>query len=352
MAVSKWQRFWIKLRNWEYWPSQAFYYPLIPHFLWQALRAGHPAFFTATNPAIFTGGFGFESKYDTMVQIPAQYRPKTVLLPPSISIQEALSIIEAAAIEFPLILKPDLGFRGFLVQKVASPEVLATILEQLDIAFLAQELVLAKEEFGVFYHRFPGQASGRITSLTLKTFLEVVGDGQATVQQLMEADQRALLQLDRIQEQAPDLLTKVPQKGARIPLGMIGNHSKGTRFINGNHLIDQELTRTFDRICDQMPGICYGRFDIKCDSFEQLKQGTGIKILEINGTCSEPTHIYDQTKGTYWSALRDFAAHWTLVRKIAVANHRLGAPYLPAMRMIRTIREGFAYFRKIAELQK
>ena len=48
--------FFIKLLNWEYWPSKAFYYPVIPQILWQMLRARHLCFFTAANPGIYTGG--------------------------------------------------------------------------------------------------------------------------------------------------------------------------------------------------------------------------------------------------------------------------------------------------------
>jgi hypothetical protein len=344
--------FWIKLANWEYWPSSAYYWPLLPHFTWLTIRTGHPAYFTAANPAIFTGGFGFESKYDTIRQIPHPYRPKTILIQPNMPFSSVLKAMEQADLSFPVILKPDLGYRGFLVQKISTEAALKEQLSRFAIPFLVQELITLPQEFGVFYHRMPGATKGAITSLTLKTFLGVVGDGRSTVQELMEADPRALLQLDRVRQQDPTLLQHVPPKGKRIPLGIVGNHSKGTRFINGNHLIDQQLTDTFDRLSAQLPGIYYGRFDIKCQSLEDLKRGENLKILEINGTCSEPTHIYDQEKGTYFSALRDIARHWSIIRKIAVANHRNGTPYEPVPRMLRVFWDAYRYFKKIEKAQR
>lgn len=342
----------IRWRNWEYWSSGKFYW-----FMWVwgpllALRARHPAFFTAANPGIYTGGFGFESKYETTMKIPAQYRPKTMLAKKQDSFDIILQKINEIGITFPLIAKPDLGFRGFLVKKIDSAETLHAYLKKYPIDFILQEFVWKDGEFGVLYHRFPNEKSGSITSVTLKEFLSVMGDGKSTVLALVEQNPRALLQIERLHETHPDLLSKIPAAGERVSLGVIGNHSKGTRFISGNHLIDKQLIETFDKIADQIPGFHYGRFDIKSNSWEQLKKGADITILEINGTCAEPTHIYDPEKSTYFKALQGIFWHWWLVQKIAVANHRLGTPYLPTIEMLKVLKKGWDYFRYIRTLGK
>lgn len=342
----------IRWRNWEYWSSNKFYW-----FMWVwgpllALRARHPAFFTAANPGIYTGGFGFESKYETMLKIPAPYRPKTILAKKDDDCNLVFQKIAEAGITFPFIAKPDLGFRGFLVKKIDSTEELKSYLAKYPIDFIIQEFVWKDGEFGILYHRFPNKKSGNITSVTLKEFLKVRGDGQSTVQELVTQHPRALLQLERLQALHPQLLSTVPVAGEYVSLGVIGNHSKGTRFISGNHLVDKQLIETFDKIADQIPGYCYGRFDIKCDSWELLKQGKDITIIELNGTCSEPTHIYDPEKSSYFKALYQIFWHWGLVQRIAVANHRLGAPFLPTREMLGILKKGRDYFRYIKMLER
>ena len=52
---------------------------MMAYFFILALRSRHICFFTAANPGIKMGGNGVESKYDTVMKIPEQYRPKSVL---------------------------------------------------------------------------------------------------------------------------------------------------------------------------------------------------------------------------------------------------------------------------------
>ncbi|MDX1942988.1 MAG: hypothetical protein SFU99_20660 [Saprospiraceae bacterium] len=340
----------IRWQNWEYWSAKAFYFPMYVVGPLLALRSRHPAFFTTANPGIFTGGFGFESKYETILKIPEQYRPKTAFAKETDDFETVLKKIQQAGISFPLIAKPDLGFRGFLVRKIDSESELQAYLDNYKTDFIIQEFVWRAGEFGILYHRFPGKTKGKITSVTLKEFLGITGDGHSTVLELVQRSPRALLQIDRLRDTYSDLLLSVPKAGERISLGVIGNHSKGTRFISGNHLIDNELETTFDKIADQIPGFNYGRFDIKCDSWESLKQGKNITILEINGVCSEPTHIYDPERMTYFGALREIVRHWILIERIGRANRRLGAAYVPTFKMIRIIREGLKKVRRLQRL--
>lgn len=340
----------IKLLNWEYWPSKAFYYPVIPHILWQMLRSRHMCFFTAANPGIYTGGLGLESKYDTVLKIPTRYRPRTVLFRAGEPPEQLPQRLQEAGLAFPLIAKPDLGFRGLLVKKIDSEAALEAYLQRFPLDFLLQEYINLPEEVGVLYCRMPGEEEGKITSLTTKEFLYVSGDGKSTVEELIRQKPRALLQLERIRASSPSLLAHVPAPAERISLGIVGNHAKGTRFINSKHLISKAICCSFDRISKEIDGFYYGRFDIKCESLDALTTGEGMKIIEINGACSEPTHIYDPKRGAYWSALCDIAQHWRIIGRIARASHRRGVPYLPHGVMAREFLNLFAYQRRVREL--
>jgi hypothetical protein len=337
--------------NWEYWPSKAFYYPVAPFIIWLMIRARHMCFFTAANPGIYTGGMGLESKYQTLQLLPEALRPKSVLIKTAMPFEEALAQIDAAGLSFPLVAKPDLGFRGLLVKKIADGEALRAYLGQYPIDFIVQELISLPEEVGLLYYRFPGQEKGQVSSITTKEFLTVRGDGRATVLELVHAYPRALLQLERIQKQYPHLLDTVPDIGEKVELGMVGNHAKGTRFINSNAAISDAIISAFDDISKKIDGFYYGRFDLKCASFDALQTGEGLKIIELNGVCSEPTHIYDPERGTYWSALRDIARHWTIIFRIARMNRKKGIRYESHARIAKAFLHLFAYQKKIRQLE-
>ena len=126
-----------------------------------------------------------------------------------------------------------------------------------------------------------------------------------------------------ISELNKDKLHTIPLKNKEIILNVIGNHSKGTQFINGNHLITKKLTKFFDNLSNDISGWYYGRVDIKYNTFEELTRGENLKIIEINGVISEPTHIYDSSKGTYFQALRSIKDHWGIIFKIGMKNKKL-----------------------------
>lgn len=338
---------WIKWRQWEYWPAKAFYYPIVPYLLWLMLRARHLCFWSAANPGIHSGGMGLESKFETILKTPEAFRPKAALIPAGSAASDIRQRRKQAGLAFPLIAKPDLGFRGLLVRKVEGEAALLQYLKRYPTDFILQEYIDLPEEVGVLYQRFPGESRGRITSLTTKEFLSVTGDGKSTVETLIRGKPRALLQLPRIQEEQAGLLSAVPAAGERVGLGIVGNHAKGTRFINSNHLITDALCQAFDRIAQQVDGFYYGRFDLKCRSLEDLQQGRHFKIIEINGVCSEPTHIYDPQRGTYWAALRDIARHWRIIYRTARANRRQGVPYWSHSEAARAFLRLFAYQKQI-----
>lgn len=315
-----------------------------------ALRSRSTTFFSAANPGIYLSGFGLESKYATIQKIPPPYRPKSILVPARPDWPEVERALTHAGIAFPLIAKPDVGFRGLLVRKIEGPEDLHGYLEKYPFPFLLQEFLTQPAEVGVLYHRLPEWDRGKITSLTLKEFLSVEGDGRSTVEELIERKPRAHLQLERLRHLQPEILATIPESGRRVPLGVVGNHSKGTLFINGNDRIDEDLLEVFEQLSRQIDGFYYGRFDIKCDSLESLKKGDAFKVIELNGICSEPTHIYDPTRISYFGALRDVLKHWTIVRRVSQANHRRGITYEKPGKVIRAFRGVFAYQKEIVKI--
>lgn len=343
-----WRRRYIVWTNWEYWSAVWFYLPLFPRLLYLSIRNGHPCFFTAANPGIYTGGIGLESKFVTTQKIPIAYRPKSILVgTPRMELVQLREALEKAGIVYPLIAKPDLGFRGFLVKKIANEAELLAYLKQYTIPVILQEYLYGRKEFGVLYHRFPGRKNGRISSLTFKELLSATGDGKQSLRSLINANPRALLQLEVLEQNYAHDMETIPAAGEEFNLGIIGNHCRGARFVNGNEYIDEQMTALFDAIASEMEGFYYGRFDIKCDSIEALKRGEGVKVIEVNGVCSEPVHIYDPSKITYFQAVRELGRHWHILSNIARINHRNGVPYMSVQEMLKVLISSRRHFKKL-----
>lgn len=327
----------IKLRSWEYWPFGIVQFPAIIYWLWLSARARSLVFFSAANPGIPMGGMFGESKFDILRMIPPQYVPLTIKVELPATRTSVLDRMCEAGMRLPVIFKPDIGERGYMVKQINREEDIDCYLKLVKGAFLVQELVTEPVEFGVFYMKLPAETHGKVTSLVLKEMLSVTGDGRSTLQELIMGNDRAKLQWERLRVTFRDQLTFVPEKGKKLELVSIGNHAMGTRFINANHLINGRLSKCVDRIANNIPGFYFGRFDVRCESIKDLYEGR-MKIMELNGCGAEPAHIYD-TAFPLWAAFFELVRHWRYIFMIAQANKRNGIGYV-------SHREAFSYYRK------
>lgn len=320
---------------------------MVLYWFFLSLKARAFVFFHAANPAIELGGLFGESKWAILKQIPPKWIPRTFLVLPGTPMEEVRTHMEGLGIDFPVIVKPDVGERGFLVEKVHSDEALQQYLGAAPVSLLIQEYVSHPTEVSILYHRLPGDTHGKITSLTLKEFLTVKGDGTSTLETLIKSFPRALLQWPTLRDVYRDSLGAVLPEGEEKILVPIGNHSRGTMFLDGKAHIDERLTEVFDHISQQIPGIYYGRFDIRCKSLESLKAGQDFSILEINGVKSEPTHIY-QPGFSLWKAFGTLFHHWDIIYQISIANHRRGVAFPSFWPTLRALR---AFFKRKKEIR-
>ena len=207
-----------------------------------------------------------------------------------------------------------------------------------------------ENECGIFYYRFPNEKKGKVTSITLKNFLTVSGDGASTITELIKVDKRAKLYLNIIKNNYQVDLNSIPNKGEKIQLSVIGNHSKGTQFINGNYLITSKLEESVHNFSAKIKGWYYGRIDLKYNSIEELENGN-FKVLEINGILAEPTHIYDATKTKYFGALKEIRTHWRKLHVISKINHELnGVKYASINQLIKDLINLKKYLRNLKNI--
>jgi hypothetical protein len=309
------------LLNWEYWPTFMFYIPNVPYGIYLAIKAKSLTFFTAANPALIFSGNGAESKYDTLKLIPKKYRPTSIYVKKNATETYVINKIKKLNLKYPLIIKPDIGFKGLLVKQVINENDLKNYLKNNNcINLIIQEFINYKNECGIFYHRLPTSKNGKITSITLKTFPFVTGNGNLNLKELIENDERAINYIDLYENLKLDY-NIILKKGEIKVLNVLGNHCKGAEFKNGNYLISKKLESVFDDIFKDIPNFYYGRLDIKYESFEHLLNKECFKIIEINGIISEPTHIYDASKTSYFAALKEIRKHWKIMYDISISNH-------------------------------
>ncbi|MEP1096814.1 MAG: hypothetical protein ABJG78_16980 [Cyclobacteriaceae bacterium] len=311
-----------KLANWEYWPFSILYFPVFFYFGWLTIRARSIFFFTASNPSIDFGGMFGERKSDIFDIIPDKYLPITELIEKG----DFVSARQKAKMTgYPLIAKPDIGERGIWVSKINTEKELETYTRQCPVDFLLQELVNFPIELGVFYIKYPGK-TGQVTSIVRKEFLTVQGDGKTTIRQLLENSTRAMLTADLSSDFLREKGNSVPEKGEEVQVEPIGNHCRGTKFLNDESEIDDQLTRAICRIADEIPDFYFGRFDLKCNSLEDLRALKNFKILELNGAGAEPGHIY-QPGYSLFRAYKDILWHLRALADISILNHKGGTPY-------------------------
>ena len=318
--MSPWRKWKTQWLHWEFWPFWLFYFPVYFYFLWLALRERSFFFFTATNPLIDFGGMLGEKKSEIFKTIPQKYYPKTILITKS---KRAELANYGSEMGYPFIAKPDIGERGKGVEIINNKENLLAYQAKTPVNFLLQKMVSYPLELGVFYIRHPKIESGQVTSIVQKEFLSVTGDGHHSARDLLKKSERGSLQIDVNHERFKDLMKSVPNNGEVVIIEPIGNHCRGTKFLNANNEIDENLSSAIDKLAKRIPDFYYGRFDLKCQSFEDLRRLENFKIVELNGVGAEPAHIY-QPGFSLMKAYKIVFWHYNQMAHIAHANRQLG----------------------------
>jgi len=315
------------LSQWEFWPAWIFYFPIALRYCALAVRHGSLTLPSAANPGMKTGGLIGESKIETLRElrmVAPGFVPPTALIPTESDRMATLESFMGSEDEsYPVVLKPDLGFRGSGFRIARSREEAAAYLDAVTVPVIVQRYVAGPCEAGLFYCRLPSEERGRIIAITEKHFPELRGDGRRSIEELIYADERA-------RQQAPILLARlrkrrgeVPVDGESIRLVHAGNHAQGCLFRDGMHLHSTLLEERIDGISRNLNGFFIGRYDVRYSTPEELRQGVRFSIIELNGVAGEPTSAYDSSKGIRAAFLLLFL-HWELAFAVGAANRARG----------------------------
>ena len=320
----------------------------MPVWAWHCLRARSLWFFTPSNPTISFGGFEGETKSEMYEQLPPGTFPKSIYISPSLGFAELKTRAEEK-FTYPFAAKPDAGMMGFMFRRIDNAKTLEAYHKKMPVNYIIQELVQYPLEVSVFYYRYPNSKTGTITGFLKKEFLQVTGDGQSTLLQLMQEYDRARFRLEEMKAKHADNLKKVLPGGEIYFLSYALNLSRGGRLISLEHEIDDRLLKVFDELSLYTKHFYYGRYDIKCASIEELKQGKNYFILEYNGCGAEPHHAYGNGN-TLLQAYGIFLHHWKVLYEISGYNHRNGFPHWTFRRGLDYLKKGKANYRLIKKL--
>lgn len=292
-----WFKSWRKYFYYEFWPMWAFYPPVFFYYLYLCLRFRSITLPAYANPSIENSGLIGESKAKIFELVPAQTPQllKYTLIQKNAPLTEKTNqltqFISTKKLNYPIILKPDIGQRGGGVHLVRNQTAAHQYLHDATYPVIAQEYCPHKSELGLFYAKLPGKKPS-IFSTTGKIFPTITGDGHTTLGDLILQDRRAGMIASTYFKRFADQLDTIPAKGKTIKLVESGNHCQGSIFEDHQHLVTPKTQNHLFKIAQSMPGFYIGRFDIRYESMQQLEKGH-FKIIEINAAGSEATHIYD-----------------------------------------------------------
>jgi len=204
-------------------------------------------------------------------------------------------------------------------------------------------------EVSVFYYRFPNEQKGTITGFLKKEFLQVVGDGVATLKELINNYEQVRFRQDEMLAKHTDHLQKVLPQGEIYFLSYALNLSRGGKLVSLAHENDEKLLKVFDNLSHYTKHFYYGRYDIKCACIQDLKDGKNFSILEYNGCGAEPHHAYGNGN-TLFQAYAIFLHHWKVLYTIAAYNHTHGFPRWSFTKGRDYLKQGRANFRVLKKL--
>lgn len=322
-------------------PPMLFYIPLVVQWFALGIRHRSLALPTAANPSIEAGGLLGESKIQCIDQIGPSARcwvARSVALVkrPTLTVAALDAAVRTADLRFPLVAKPDIGWRGIGVRLVRDLDDLAGYLGGFpdDCRVILQDYIAHAGEAGIFYARLPGERCGRIFSMTFRYFPHVVGDGTSSLRALIARDPRASWKADLHHEALAGRLDEIPPAGTVVRLSLVGSSRVGGLYKDAGAHVTATLAARFDEIADTMPNFHFGRFDVRFESVDRLELGEGFQIIEVNGAGAEAIHMWDpdfRLTDAYAALFHQQA----LMFEVAAANRARGFQPLTLLELVR-----------------
>jgi hypothetical protein len=323
----------------------------VPVWLWYIIRSGSVWFFTPSNPKLTFGGMEGEPKKEMHDLLPTHLRPNYFNVTPNQDFPEIIKTLQINKIQFPLIVKPEIGGQGILFRKIDNEAHLKEYHEKIPVEYFIQEFITYPLEVSLFYYRYPNEKKGHITGFLQKIPMYVKGNGKDTLEQLILHNSKSKKRLEELRAKHKNNFKKIIPDGKEYMLSYAANHNRGAHFIDLSKYINDSMINMLDEISLGINDFFYGRYDIMCNSIEELQRGENFVILEYNGCGAEPNHFYD-TGYTLSGAWKEILKHWKILFEISRYNHQQGVQYWPLLKGIRFRISTKKYFKTINKADK
>ncbi len=146
-----------------------------------------------------------------------------------------------------------------------------------------------------------------------------------------------------------DHLQRALAQGEVYVLSQALNLSRGGKLVSLDHEKDERLLKVFDGLSHFAGGFYFGRYDIRCESVESLKEGKNFSILEFNGSGAEPHHVYGNGY-TFREACSILVWHWNILYKISRLNKQRGIAYWDFVSGWKFLKQSAKHSKKLAKL--
>ncbi len=320
---------------------------MIPFWILHCIRARSCWFFTAANPTLTFGGYEGENKMEMYKRLPEGTYPRTRYICTTASDTEVEA--QAMCFNFPVAVKPDVGRMGLMFRKIHSLQELLEYHGKMKVDYLLQEYIPYPLEVSVFYYRFPNNVKGTITGFVRKECLSITGNGVSNLYELMLKYPRVQFRLEEMKIKHATSLKHVIPCGENFVLCDALNLSRGGKLVSLEHEKDEKLLEFFDNL-SHVGDFYFGRYDIKCRSIDDLKNGKNFSILEFNGSGAEPHHVYGDGNSLL-KAIKILLEHWHILFQISVLNNKKGVPYWGFLRGVRHLLKARKHFKKLRALE-
>lgn len=295
-------------RQWtrhEFWPHFILATPVMLYYLWQSVLYRSFTLFTLANRSLGEdGGMPAGSKFEHYTRFlnntknpeVAAVSVKTALIPSNENLDArldlALGIMQEHGIDFPCVMKPEIGDGGVGVYIVRSQGHLRNWLEVNVDAAVVQEFV-GGNEYEVVWSRRPGRSEGRIQTVVQKDFVLIKGDGERKLEDLIWADDKGVSNGKLFSKINFRAATYIPAAGESYALAPIGSRIRGANFISRPELRAGSLSNAIDRLADACGDVHFLVLDIRAESDEALMSGKNIRITGVKGAGATAGTLFD-----------------------------------------------------------
>ncbi len=306
----------VKWSDRGYWVSTLYKYQSLIYWIGYSVYFRSLTFFSAANPALHLGGMLDDTKTAIYDLTQEKYLPNTIVVTQHDDLEKELRL---AQISFPLIVKPNVGFKGFMVRRIDQVGELLEIQSQFgNREMLIQEFMAHSSEYSIMCYRLKDNRGYGISSFVEKVMPFIIGDGQKSINELVGDLDNPFLKKELVYKKYEAQGTVILADQEKLVIDHVGNYARGSKFYDRAEQIDDALHQAIDDFFSEFDGLNFGRLDLKADSIEDIKQGN-FKLLEINGAKAEPIHIYDP-KLSWSQIVRDISFHWKTLFKIVKEN--------------------------------